>query len=94
MSAVDQPLRPELTDVWAPVAVYGTYKGHRIDGEYLPATRRLRMTTGPLAGRRFESPSDAARAVVAALGAPGPSPTNGWRFWRLTTTDERIDVLR
>lgn len=86
--------RPER-DPWDPVPVYGEYDGRRVDGLYLPATKRLTVSGDPLPGSRFKSPSGAARAVVSALN-PGRSAaqTNGWRFWRLAETDERLEVLR
>jgi hypothetical protein len=82
-------------DPWTPVPIYGTYEGHRVEGLFLPATRRVTVTTEPIAGARFKSPSGAARAVVAALN-PGRvhSQSNGWRFWRLVESDERLEVLR
>lgn len=88
------PPRPP-SDPWEPVPVYGTYDGTRVEGLYLPATRRLTVSGDPLPGSRFKSPSGAARAVVVALN-PGRSAaqTNGWRFWRLVSTDERLEVLR
>jgi hypothetical protein len=82
-------------DPWAPVPVYAEYEGHRVEATYLPATRRLVVTGEPLAGQRFKSPSGAARAVVAALN-PGraAATTNGWRFWHVTETGERLQSLR
>jgi len=80
---------------WEPVPVYGEYDGHRVEGSYLPATRRLTVTSGDLAGTRFKTASGAARAAASALRADGRAPAmNGWRFWRLVETDERLEVLR
>lgn len=82
-------------DPWTPVDVYAEYEGERVEGQYLPATRRLTVTTGPLAGAAFSSPSAAARAVAAAIKpSRADSPMNGWKLWRLTGSDERLDVLR
>jgi hypothetical protein len=82
-------------DPWTPVSIYAEYDGNRVEALFLPATGRITVTTEPVAGRRFKSPSGAARAVVAALN---PARTqvqgNGWRFWRLIETDERLEVLR
>ena len=80
---------------WTPVPVYGEYDGRRVEGKYLPATRRLTLTSEPLAGTAYKSPSGAARAVVAALNpARSAAQTNGWRFWHLAETGERLEVLR
>ena len=82
-------------DPWTPVVVYGEYDGTRVEGQYLPATRRLTVSSAPVAGAKFKSPSGAARAVIAALNpSRSAAQTNGWRFWHLRETDERLEVLR
>jgi hypothetical protein len=65
------------------LAVFADYEGHRTQGNYDPKTTRIDITSGPLAGRSFKSPTGAARAVVAHY-KPGVSPNrNGWSFWTL-----------
>jgi hypothetical protein len=65
------------------VAVYADYEGHRTQGRYDPRTTRIDITSGPLAGRSFKTPTGAARAVVAHY-KPTVSPSrNGWSFWML-----------
>ena len=82
-------------DPWTPLDVYGEYGDTRVEGQYLPATRRLTVTSEPIAGAKFKSPSGAARAVVAALNPDrSAAQTNGWRFWHIADTDERLEVLR
>jgi len=72
--------RPEGADG---VAVYVDYEGHRTHGHYDPRTTRIDITSGPLVGRSFKTPTGAARAVVAHF-KPGVSPNrNGWSFWML-----------
>ncbi len=92
---VPAPGRPG-DDPAVPVHVYGEYEGRRVEGTYLPATRRLTVTGEPLPGREFTTPSGAAKAVVAALNPArsGAPQTNGWRFWHLAETGERLEVLR
>lgn len=82
-------------DPWEPVQIFGEYADAQVDGLYVPATRRVTITSEPLAGERFRSPSGAARAVVLAIN-PGrrATQTNGWRFWRIAATGDRLDVLR
>ena len=58
--AAPPPPRPE-SDPWQAVPVYGDYDGRHVEGLYLPATRRLTVTGEPLPGKRFKSPSGAAR---------------------------------
>lgn len=82
-------------DPWTPVAIYGRYEGQRVEAQYVAATRRVVVTSGSLAGTTFTSPSAAARAVIADLNpARASSPANGWVFWRVVATDDRLDSLR
>jgi hypothetical protein len=79
---------------WTAVAVVARYRGRRVEGLFLPATRRLTVTTEPLAGKHFKSPSGAATAVVRALNPErGTADTNGWMFWRLDNGDQ-LESLR
>jgi hypothetical protein len=65
------------------VGVYADYDGHRTHGEYDYTTTRIDITSGPLVGQSFKTPTGAARAVVAHY-RPGVSPNrNGWSFWVL-----------
>jgi hypothetical protein len=65
------------------VAVYAHYEGHRTHGRYDPKTTRIDITSGPLTGRSFKTPTGAARAVVTHY-KPGVNPNrNGWSFWVL-----------
>ena len=82
-------------DRWTPVDLYADYGGQRIEARFVAATKRLTVTSGATAGTTFTTPSAAARAVVGALNpARAETPVNGWRFWRLAETHERLDVLR
>ncbi|WP_455361583.1 hypothetical protein [Streptomyces sp. SYSU K21746] len=65
------------------VDVYVDYEGHRTHGSYDRDTKRIDITSGPLAGQGFKTPTGAARAVVAHY-KPGVNPNrNGWSFWML-----------
>lgn len=89
----DKPKPPP--DPWEPVPIYGEYDGHRVEGDFLRATKRLTVRSGALSDQVFTSPSGAARAVVAALNpSRNDTPINGWRFWRLAATHDRLNVLR
>ncbi|WP_055483191.1 hypothetical protein [Sphaerimonospora mesophila] len=73
----------EQREAASDVAVYADYEGHRTQGKYDQRTTRIDITSGPLAGRSFKTPTGAARAVVAHY-KPGVSPNrNGWSFWML-----------
>ncbi|WP_261560533.1 hypothetical protein [Frankia tisae] len=65
------------------VAVYVDYEGHRTFGRYDPKTTRIDITTGPLTGRSFKTPTGAARAVIAHYKSDINSNRNGWLFWVL-----------
>jgi hypothetical protein len=82
-------------DPWTPVPVHVVYRETQVTGEFLPATHRVKITSGPLAGTKYKSPSGAARAVVAALN-PGRAQAqgNGWKFWWVTDHGVRLDVYR
>lgn len=92
--AVPAPDRPGA-EPWTPVPVFGEYDGRRVEGEFLPANRHLTVTSEPLAGREFTTPSGASRAVIAAINPQRTAAqSNGWRFWHLAATGERLEVLR
>lgn len=75
--------------------VHGTYRNQRVTGVFDPGARRLTVTSGPVAGRSFKSPSAAVRAVIAAANpARVAAQSNGWRFWHVTATGERLDHYR
>lgn len=91
---LDWGRRPPI-DPWQPVSVFFEYGGTRVEGLFLPARRRLKIESPPLAGQIFATPSAAARAVVKKLNPErAQAQGNGWRVWRLTETAERIEVLR
>jgi hypothetical protein len=72
------------------INVHADYTGHRTQGTYDPVTTRIDITSGPLAGRSFKTPTGAARAVVAQYN-PEVSPSrNGWTFWILSDGSGRL----
>lgn len=82
-------------DPWEEVAVHGTYAGHVVEGRYIPATGRLLVTSGPLTGKPFKSPSGAARACIAAINPDrAATQTNGWTFWHVTGNGARLSAYR
>ena len=91
LAAANPPAEP---DPWDEVPVVAEYLGRRFEGRFVPATSRLVITTGELAGRAFHSPSAAAGAVVAAVNPARDARTNGWRFWHVAETGDHLDVLR
>ncbi|MFB7085520.1 hypothetical protein [Streptomyces sp. NPDC056296] len=65
------------------VNVYADYEGRRTRGSFDRDTNRIDITSGPLAGQSFKTPTGAARAVVTYY-RPDVNPNrNGWSFWLL-----------
>jgi hypothetical protein len=90
---VDELLEKPADPQWK--KVYFTYKGTMIRGQLNSSTRELLVLDGVNAGRRFKTPSEASAAVVGSLNPTLESASrNGWRDWRLSESDELIDVLR
>lgn len=76
------------------VSVFATYQGQRVEGEFDPTTAGLTVTSAPLPGKWFRSPSGAAKAVVAAL-KPGVTPNrSGYDFWFVTSTGKTLASVR
>ncbi len=97
--AVDAFVRSDegrpVRDPWDPVPVYAEYGEHRVEALYLPANHRVTVTTPPVAGQSFRSPSGAARAVVTAVNPTrNATQTNGWKFWHVAATGDRLEALR
>ncbi|MCF3962874.1 hypothetical protein [Streptomyces fuscigenes] len=63
------------------IGVYVDYEGHRTHGSYDPETKRIDITSGPLAGQSFKTPTGAARAVVIHYKPEVNPNRNGWSFW-------------
>ncbi|MFI5488775.1 MULTISPECIES: hypothetical protein [Micromonospora] len=78
----------------ASVRVYADYAGHRTYGLFVPGPGRIEITSGPLSGRSFRTPSQAAREIVK-LYNPDVSPhRNGWSFFALASTGAPLQTLR
>ena len=94
-SRVRSPL-PERGDRGEPqaVRVYADYAGHRTYASFVPGPGRVEITSGPLAGQVFKTPSQAARAIVGHY-KPEVSPhRNGWSFFVFEETGAPLQILR
>ncbi|MGV9354537.1 hypothetical protein [Streptomyces misionensis] len=76
------------------VRVHAVYRGERIQGLFHPDTRTLTVTQGPRTGQSFSSPSAAAMAVIQELNPDRSPNTNGWLFWRVTSSGDELKSLR
>jgi hypothetical protein len=65
------------------LTVYADYAGHRTHGAYDAETKRVDITSGPLGGRSYKTPTGAACAVVAHYKPNINANRNGWSFWIL-----------
>ncbi|MFD0583063.1 hypothetical protein [Dactylosporangium darangshiense] len=95
MSEKDRVRPPSSTapslDADDEVRVHVVYKKTRVDGVFNKANHELRITSGPLVGRTFSSPSNAAIAVVEHLNPTREHPsTNGRTFWIVTATGRTL----
>jgi hypothetical protein len=76
------------------IPVYSTYQGQRVEGVFDATTGGLTVTSPPLPGKWFRSPSGAAKAVVANL-KPGVTPNrSGYDFWFVTSTGKTLASVR
>jgi hypothetical protein len=78
-----------------PVLVFADYAGHQTHGHYDTITTRIDITSGPLAGRSFKTPSGAARAVISHYNPAVIPIRTGWLFWVLADgTRRRLQSIR
>lgn len=76
------------------VQIHAIYQGTRVEGTFDDQTKSVTVSSGDLAGTTYKSPSRAAIEVVRHLN-PTISPNrNGWGFWIITSTGERLQALR
>jgi hypothetical protein len=76
------------------VPVHAIYQGQRTEGNYDPKSNSLTVTSGALAGQPFNTPSGAAKAVVAGI-KPGVTPNrSGFDFWFVTSTGKTLRSIR
>lgn len=76
------------------VRIYADYAGHRTYATFVPGPGRIEITSGPLSGRTFRTPSQAAREIVSHYN-PDVSPhRNGWSFFLLASNGAPLQTLR
>lgn len=76
------------------VDIHVEYDGIRIEAEFDPASRSVRILSGLLEGERYKSPSGAAMAVVRRY-RPGVDPhRNGWSFWTVSKSGAALQSVR
>ncbi|WP_409073943.1 hypothetical protein [Micromonospora chalcea] len=76
------------------VRIYADYAGHRTHASFVPGPGRIEITSGPLAGKVYKTPSQAAREIVKHYN-PDVSPhRNGWSFFLISGTAAPLQTLR
>lgn len=75
------------------IPVYAIYKSTRVEASFDPKTEGMTGTTAPIEGKKFSSPSGAARAVVEALNPEVNSNRSGPRFWRVASTGKELATV-
>jgi hypothetical protein len=88
--APSAPAKPKFGEV----AVHAIYAGIRTDGLFNQHSGSLTISSGPLAGRTYSKPSGAAVALVQ-IYSPEVNPNrNGWSFWVVSRTGQRLQAIR
>jgi hypothetical protein len=72
------------------IRVYADYDGRRTHGVFDPVTTRIDITSGPLTGKHYKTPSSAARAVVEEARPAVNANRNGWHFWVVDYGSRRL----
>lgn len=74
--------------------IHAVYEGVRTNAVFDPSTERVHILDGPLAGQWFKTPSGAAVAVVRSQ-RPDVNPNrNGWTFWTVTDSGQKLQSVR
>ena len=76
------------------IAVHAVYDGVRVQGRYDPSSGAIEIVGGKLDGKRYRTPSGASTAVVKSLNRKVMPNRNGWSFWVIDSTGERLDTIR
>jgi hypothetical protein len=81
--------RPE-----AEVPVHVIFEKVRTEAIYDRSAKSVTISSGPLAGQAFSTPSGAAAAVIKHY-RPDVSPSrNGWSFWTITADGKLLQNIR
>ncbi|AYJ50726.1 hypothetical protein [Rhodococcus sp. P1Y] len=76
------------------VRVVADFDGYRLSARFDPDSQRLEIVQGPMEGRRFEDPTEAASAVATHISGD-VEVLDGWKFWELDTPERQsLDTLR
>ncbi|WP_186629999.1 hypothetical protein [Rhodococcus sp. BP22] len=68
------------------VRVVADFDGYRLSARFDPSNKRLEIMQGPMEGRRFDDPTQAASAVATHISGD-IEVRDGWKFWELDTPE-------
>ena len=75
-------------------AIHADYEGHRTSATFVRGLGRIEIIDGPLAGRSFKTPSEAAKEVVATYNPNVSANRNGWTFWIISENGAPLQTIR
>lgn len=76
------------------IRVVADFEGYRLCARFDPSSGRLEIVQGPMQGRRFDDPTQAASAVATHISGD-VEVRDGWTFWQLETQErEPLGSLR
>ena len=70
------------------IDVFMTYENDWVDAQFAPTAASLMISSGPLTGQVFRSPSGAAKAVIRHTNPASEGSRNGWITWFVASTGE------
>ena len=88
-----RPIKDRAPD-GSSVEVFMTYENERICAQFAPSTTSLAISSGPLAGQAFRSPSGAAKAVIQHTNPASDGSRNGWITWFVASSGQPLQSIR
>jgi hypothetical protein len=76
------------------VAIHADYDGHRTNATFVRGLGRIEIIDGPLAGRSFKTPSEAAKEIVTTYNPNVSANRNGWTFWVISEKNAPLQTIR
>jgi hypothetical protein len=76
------------------IAIHADYEGHRTNATFVRGLGRIEILDGPLAGRSFKTPSEAAKEIVTTYNPSVSANRNGWTFWIISENNAPLQTIR
>jgi hypothetical protein len=91
---VDSPRASQEAPGLRTVGIHADYEGHRTSAVFVRGLGRIDIIDGPLIGRSYKTPSEAAREIVATYNPNVTSNRNGWTFFVVSDTGAPLQTIR